>query len=119
MRESEGASALLEKTREDASLGRMSWPISFSASATAAEIARVIDDDARLLWRFPVAQCKPDGSVKIEPVDDGTRAGIAEATLPGEKLVFDGVDRVIAARRAFFVARGAAPAVWKADIYIA
>ena len=66
--------------------------------------------------RFPVAQCKPDGSVKIRPVDDGTRAGITEATLPGEKLVVDGVDRVIAACRAFFVAHGVAPALWKADI---
>ena len=116
MRESEGASALLEKTREDASLGRMSWPISFPASATAAEIARVIGDDARLLPRFPVAQYKPDGSVKVRPVDDGTRAGITAATMPGEKLVVDGVDRVIAACRAFFVAHGVAPALWKADI---
>ena len=84
MREAEGASALREKTRVDARLGRMSWPISFSASATAAEIARVIGDDARLLPRFPVAQCKRDGGVKIRPVDGSTRAGIAEATLLGE-----------------------------------
>ncbi|CAK0808532.1 unnamed protein product, partial [Prorocentrum cordatum] len=116
MRESEGASALLEKTREDASLGRMSRPISFPPSATAAEIAQVSGDDARLLPRFPAAQCKPDGSVKIRPVDDGNRAGIAEATLPGGKLVVDGLDRVIAACRAFFEANGVAPALWRVDI---
>ena len=116
LREAEEAETLLDKTREDARLGRMSEPISFPATATAAEIAKTIGNDARLMPRFPVSQPKQDGSVKIRPVDDGTRAGINAATTPSEKLTVDGVDRVLAACRAFYDAHGYAPVLWKADV---
>ncbi|CAK0897598.1 unnamed protein product [Prorocentrum cordatum] len=107
-REAAGASALFEKVREDAFLGRTSRPISFPASAAAAEIARAIGDDARLSPRPPAAQSKPDWGVEIRPVADGARAGIAEATMPGGEFVVDGVNRAIAACRAFFGGHGVA-----------
>ena len=84
--------------------------------ATAAEIARIIGNDARLMPRFPVSQPKQDGSVKIRPVDDGTRAGINAATMPSERLTVDGVDQVRAACRALYDAHGYAPVLWKADV---
>ncbi|CAK0791693.1 unnamed protein product, partial [Prorocentrum cordatum] len=110
------ASELLRETREEADLGRMPPPRAFRPDISAAELAAAWGETIRLVPRFGVSQPKPDGSLKVRPVDDFTRSRVNGACAPAEKLSVEGADQLVAVARAFFELHGALPELWKADI---
>ncbi|CAK0826970.1 unnamed protein product [Prorocentrum cordatum] len=116
IREDPLASELLRKTREKADLGRMSPPRAFRPDISAAELAAAWGETIGLVPRFGVSQPKPDGSLKVRPVDDFTRSRVSGACAPAEKLSVEGADQLVAVARAFFELHGALPELWKADI---
>ena len=116
VREDPLASELLRKSREEAVLGRMSPPRAFRPDLSAAELAAAWGETIRLVPRFGVSQPKPDGSLKVRPVDDFTRSGVNGACAPAEKLSVEGADQLVAVARAFFGLHGVIPELWKADI---
>ena len=71
--------------------------------------------------RFAVEQgLKPDGSLKIRPVDDFTRSGCNAATDPSGALVYESIDALLASIRAAKHCMNAEGecnlSLWKADI---
>lgn len=110
------ASELLQKTRDEAELGRMSPPRAFKPDVSASELAAVWGETIRLVPRFGVPQPKSDGSTKVRPVDDFTRSGVNGACAPAEKLGVEGVDMLVALARIFYASHGEIPELWKADI---
>ena len=59
--------------------------------------------DKILSPRFAVAQgVKPDGSLKIRPIDDFTASGCNAHTVPAEKLKCDTLDLLLASMRRMF-----------------
>ena len=108
MRVDKHAETLLEQTREDAALGRMSAPQPLSQIDTSLiAIAR----------RFGVEQgTKPDGTTKVRPVDDETAAGVNPACAAAERLRVHGIDCLMALVKQFILALGCVPALFKADV---
>jgi len=94
----------------------MSPPRAFRPDISAAELAAAWGETIRLVPRFGVSQPKPDGSLKVRPVDDFTRSRVNGACAPAEKLSVEGADQLVAVARAFFELHGALPELWKADI---
>ena len=67
--------------------------------------------------RFSVEQGKkPDGSLKVRPVDDMTRSGCNEATAPSEKLEYESLDLFLKAIKEMEQRVGKDISFWKADI---
>ena len=78
-------------------------------------------DQVTISPRFAVEQgLKPDGSVKVRPVDDFTRSGCNAATEPTGTLVYESIDALLASIRAAKhstdAEAGCKLALWKADI---
>ena len=72
----EHAKELLKTILADGKLGRMTAPVRASAEACKDKI---------LSPRFAVEQgLKPDGSLKIRPIDDFTASGCNAHTIPAE-----------------------------------
>ena len=129
LREDAHAQDLLSMTKEDARLGRMSWPVPVSDASQV---------DFLLNPRFAVEQPKPDGSVKLRAVDnfswaakwkvgDGACAArpskkrlkvesVNGHTFPQEKLKHETLDELVVAMKQFWKCVGVPPALWKADI---
>ena len=102
------AAELLEQTKADARMGRISEPLAISTINT---------QEVAIASRFSVEQgVKSDGSRKIRAVDDESAAGINPACAPRERLRLDGLDKLIALVRYFVVGIGCIPAMFKADI---
>eukprot|EP00959_Pyramimonas_sp_CCMP1952_P099590 2082108-Pyramimonas_sp.AAC.1 len=80
----------------------MSPPRAFRPDISAAELAAAWGETIRLVPRFGVLQPKPDGSLKVRPVDDFTRSRVNGACAPAEKLSVEGADQLVAVARAFF-----------------
>lgn len=59
---------------------------------------------------------KPDGSVKVRPIDDMTRSGCNAATASGEKLRYENLDVFFRGMRAMHKSVGPDLKAWKADI---
>ena len=100
--------ALWELTQADAVMGRMTAPV----------LAETVDlDNIVVAPRFPVEKGqKPDGSSKVRPVDDETRAGVNGSTQPCERLQVDGIDVFIQAITLFVSLFSVIPLLSKADI---
>ena len=100
--DTEHSAVLLEKTRDDAELGRMSSPVP-------------LDDPSCCQWllarRFAVVQ----GS-KVRPCDDETASGLNGACAASEKLSHDRVDSLVCAVDRFTASTGLPPYLYKADI---
>ena len=115
------AGALLEITRADAELGRMSVPVPVSEC----------DLESTLLHpRFAVEQgLKADGTCKLRPIDNFSWSAVGRGSkkkrkaeslnghcfLP-EKVQHDHLDSLVNASRMFLEATGEVPALWKADV---
>ena len=109
LREDCHAAAILEKTRKDAMVGRMSVPTVLEDSNLPAV--------AVLAPRFAVVQgVDAEGMPKLRVVDDGSICGVNGASEPQERLVHDTVDLLYSAAQRFVVKVQAAPTLMKADI---
>ena len=90
----EHAEELFKTIIADSKLGRMTPPVRASAEACKDKI---------LSPRFAVEQgLKPDGSLKIRPIDDFTASGCNAHTIPAEKLKCDTLDLSLASMRRMF-----------------
>ncbi|CAK0831509.1 unnamed protein product, partial [Prorocentrum cordatum] len=100
----------------EAEAARKAAPPEFRPDISAAELAAAWGETIRLVPRFGVSQPKPDGSLKVRPVDDFTRSRVNGARAPAEKLSVEGADQLVAVARAFFELHGALPELRQADI---
>ncbi len=128
LRECDGSDKLLELTREDARLGRMTPPV----LVAEADIGNTL-----LHPRFLLEQGKPGGRKKWRAIDHLSWASCLDAevlahgcskkvaqkacsvnghTQPCEKLSYDTVDDLAAALARFVELFGCLPHLWKADI---
>ena len=115
MREDEHSTELLERTLCDARLGRLSHP-------QPADLMCL--DQVLLHPRFSVSQSRPDGSVKIRPVDHFSWSGcdrqkensVNGHTAPREKLSHETLDELAVAMKHFVGAVNETPGLVKADI---
>ena len=106
-REDENSGVLLEKTQQDAELGRMSPPVSL----------RHVPKECLLASRFSVEQGFTDtGDKKIRPIDDLSASGVNGCCAQEEKLSNDGVDTLFQVARQFTELVGEVPWLFKADI---
>ncbi len=121
LREDKHAAALLSSAREDAALGRMTSP---------APLGARVPDDLLLHPRFAVEQSRPDGSLKLRPVDDfswspsdeehstkrARKSGSVNGfTFPAEKMHHHTLDAVVEAMRVHVEALGDVPGLYKAS----
>ena len=107
------ADKLLEMAHADAELHRASTPVPISK----------FDIESCLLHpRFMVEQRRPDGSLKLRPIDHfswskcGKEDSVNGHVVPTEKLKHDTLDRLEALLRLFVHETGEVPALIKADI---
>ena len=108
LREDVHSKALWDVTQKDVAAGRMTHPVPVSQ----VDLSKIL-----LTPRFAVEQLKPDGSVKVRPIDDCTRSGVNGCVQPCERLVCDGVDTLVHLARLFHNQSGKCrPHFWKADI---
>ena len=120
LREDEHAGELLRLTREDADMGRMSWPIPVKEGGVK---------ECLLCPRFAVRQSKTDGSIKLRAVDNLSwsagwvkdRAAMKEWSVnghavPSEKLKHEALDELCSVLEAFVELTDHCPGLWKADI---
>ena len=121
MRADPEAETLLECTRADAALGRMTMPVPYKAE----EWKNVL-----LHPRFSVTQAREDGSVKVRPIDNlswstgasskaEAKAGSVNGHVsPTEKLRHDTLDAFAAALCIFVALFGVCPALLKVRRYM-
>ena len=121
MRADPEAETLLECTRADAALGRMTMPVPYKAE----EWKNVL-----LHPRFSVTQGREDGSVKVRPIDNlswstgasskaEAKAGSVNGHVsPTEKLRHDTLDAFAAALCIFVALFGVCPALLKVRRYM-
>ena len=127
LREDPQGEELHRLAREDAALGRMTWPV------PASEVDM---EELRLHPRFAVEQGqKQDGSAKVRAIDHlswsagsesthkrkRSKQHMKEASVNGhcamsERIHHEHLDRLIAAARRFIMMLGMCPGIWKADI---
>ena len=103
----EHAEELFKAITADSQLGRMTPPAKVSAEACKDKI---------LSPRFAVEQgLKPDGSLKIRPIDDFTASGCNAHTIPAEKLKCDTLDLLLACMRRMFEDGGGKVPVFRVE----
>jgi len=127
LREVEQAQDLLDLTRADAALGRMSSPEVFDA---------VKLQDVRLAPRFPVVKQKEDGSTSVRPVDNFAWSDLKQHTgmsrterkrkqkaasvngfcRPTEQWHHDHLDVLMVYVQRFLLLVGIVPGLFKADM---
>ena len=99
---------LLQQACEDASVGRMSWPVKADGLALSDKV---------VAHRFCVEQgTKPDGAPKLRAIDDMSASGVNSCCIATEKIVYDGLDALVAAMICFQARLGFWPTLWKADV---
>ncbi len=108
-REDTNSASIMEATRDDAKMGRMSWP---------RPLVQDGEQHSRLLSpRFGVEQgVREDGSKKVRPIDDYSASGVNACCQPCERTRHDGVDALYALTRQLHEQSGEAPGLFKADI---
>ena len=107
LKEDPNAKHMLEICSEECQSGRMN---------TIVPIESIDLSAVTLSPRFSVEQLREDGSSKVRPIDDFSRSGCNDATVPTEKLVFEGLDTLLAATRAWRDSMPGAVRFWKSDI---
>ena len=127
-REDDNSAALLEKTKHDADLGRMSSPMplrfvcfvivfSLRTRNFVFDVCRHVPTNCLLAARFGVEQGLTDTNTKkIRPVDDMSASGVNACCSLEEKLSNDGVDTLFQVARKFYEVVGEVPDMFKADI---
>ena len=115
LHEESDASELLDLTRGDAALGRMSEPVALGTE---------VPSDILLNPRFGVRQLKPDGSEKLRAVDNFSWSSCADQransvnghTAAHESMKHDTLDALASAMAFFIAVTGQIPGLLKADI---
>ena len=115
LKEDVHADRLLELSRADAELGRMSQPVTVESCDLSSML---------LHPRFGVAQERPGGEVKVRAVDhfswsaghEGKAESVNGHVAPGEKMTHDTLDTLAQVMSEFFDRVGEVPGLLKADI---
>jgi hypothetical protein len=107
LKEDPNAEHMLEVCKGECQNGRMS---------AVVPVERLDLSAVTLSPRFSVEQLREDGTKKVRPIDDFSRSGCNSASVPTEKLAFEGLDVLLATTRALRESMGRPVRFWKSDI---
>ena len=128
LREDPQSDELLRLCLSDAEAGRMRCPRSImdaDLQGVALSPRFGVEQGGLVLFlsrtrsRGAVPLCagtKPDGSLKVRPIDDMTRSGCNPCTGASEKLHYESLDLLLATARAAAERFGHSLSLWKADV---